>query len=83
MVDESTRLPRDDTNLANLLAIWGYELDSKNRVMLTKLTSESDSVRVQKYTMHALRGLLTSRATVRDLRTVLTGYFRIPRPGPR
>jgi hypothetical protein len=79
MADERTRIPADDTNLANLLAIWGYDLDAKHRVLLTKRTPEVGAV-ARGYTMRELRSLLRSRAETGDLRSMLLRYFQPPPP---
>jgi hypothetical protein len=73
-------LPAGDATLAHLLAAWGYEVDERQRVRLTKratnLRSEID--RVLKYPMAELRRLVGSQATQDELRNLLSTFFEQP-----
>jgi hypothetical protein len=82
MPDAST-LPGLDATLAALLAAWGYQLDARQRVTLTKLDAElrNEIDRVVKYPMAQLRRLVGSRGTQQELRSILERHFERPRIG--
>jgi hypothetical protein len=80
---DATALPALDATLAALLATWGYQLDARQRVRLTKLGSElrNEIDRVVKYPMVELRQLVGSRGTQQELRAILDRHFERPRSG--
>ena len=75
-------LPAKDSVLAALLVTWGYSVDERQRIRLTKLhpAGSGDTDRVVKYPVSDLRRLVGSHATQQDLRTLLISHFEPPGP---
>lgn len=74
MHDNSIPIPADDASLANLLSIWGYQLDEEQRVYLHRRGRMRGPHRDATCSMAYVRGLMRENPTIQDLREMLAGF---------